>query len=79
MNLWKFLLSHQVAVLFYLTLGDTRAQLDKPFLSYDSEDVKLWTQAIELERMVHDVQTQNIATTTKIVAKSDIIHLPMPF
>ena len=29
LNLWKFLLSHQFAVFFYLTIGDTHAQLDK--------------------------------------------------
>ena len=29
MNLRNFLLSHQIAVLFYLTLGDTHEQLDE--------------------------------------------------
>ena len=28
-NLRKFLLSHQIAVLFYWTLGDTQEQLDE--------------------------------------------------
>ena len=55
MNLWKFVLSYQIALFFYLILGDTPAQLDKKIVFFflmslfDSEDVKLWTQAIEVE------------------------------
>ena len=33
-NLCKFLLSHQIAVLFYWTLGDTHEQVDKKIVPY---------------------------------------------
>ena len=45
MNLRKFLLSHQIAVLFYWTVGGTHKQLDKnivpllPKSLFDVEDV----------------------------------------
>ena len=57
MSLWRFL-SHQIAVLFYLTLGDTHAQSDKKIApSLFSVIiwfwiVKLWIQTIEVHRSI---------------------------
>ena len=91
-NLWKFLLSHQIAVLIYLTLEDTHFSLASQTLSipqhqslsvcgaklykkmkssFDPEDEKLWTWAIEVKMSCSSFAKpsyRNIATTFKMLA-----------
>ena len=51
MNLCNFLLSHQIAVLFYLTLGDTHEQLDEKIVpsSQSRLILKMWVQMTEMK------------------------------
>ena len=60
MNLSKFLMSHQIAVLFYWTLGDKHEQLDKKIVPSSHSHrlmLKMWTQVTE-ERL-------NVESTAK--------------
>ena len=89
MSLWRFL-SRQIAVLFYLTLGDTRAQSNKKIapcsqLSFDSEDAKLWIQTIEVhieasfvKPNIAVIYNQDSSWFAKVDMQDCSIYLPLP-
>ena len=85
MNLRKFLFSHQIAVLFYWTLGDTHEQLDKNIVPSSQSHclmLKMWIQVTE-ERLNCDSTAEPFCakTASKEIfwfskSDKDAIYLP---
>ena len=77
MNLRNFLLSHQIAVLFYWTLGETHEQLDKKIVPSSRSHclmLNMWTQVTE-ERLNGESTAEpfyaKTATKDILFSKSD--------
>ena len=68
----KFVLSHQIAVLFYLTLGDTHAQSDKKIITLFS--VIIWFQ-IEVSFAEPNLDNDAALFATTILLMLVVFHI----
>ena len=83
MNLCNFLLSHQIAVLFYFTLGDTHEQLEEKTVP-SSLFLRMWAQVTEKRLNGESTAEQFYGrTAAKIPTTKDIFwfqsQTKMPF